>query len=268
MPHVRMRGTAWDRCREDYAYTREFDLTGWAWEFLRHNKDYCQDYRTCRAGRPCAINHVSGATVFRLRRRFLAAETWGLVVFSDPSRSVFEASVFWLPELLHHVALCDCQPETDRSAEPLALSHFHARRSILVGMHGEQIALQGVGTSANLLVSSGTLLFGESSVTFRHKGLATASRHCETVKVLKRLIGKPSNLQVKSRALHSKYLNYLIALEGHLEGRSYRDIALVLFGKDAVGTHWTNDTRGYKSAVRRAVAAGIELMNHGYRNLL
>jgi Uncharacterized conserved protein (DUF2285)/Family of unknown function (DUF6499) len=268
MPHVRMRGTAWDRCREDYAYTREFDLTGWAWEFLRHNKDYRRDFRMYRAGHPCAINHVSGATVFRLRPRFLAAEAWGLVVFSDPERPALEASVFWLPELLHHVAFCDCQPEIDQSAEVLGLSSFRARRTVLIGIHGEHIALHGTGSTSNLLVNSGTLLFGESAITFRHKGLATASPHYETVKILKRLTVEPSKTEVKTHVLNSKYLNYLIALEGHLEGRSYRDIALVLFGQDAVGTHWTNDTRGYKSAARRAVAAGIELMNQGYRNLL
>lgn len=66
----------------------------------------------------------------------------------------------------------------------------------------------------------------------------------------------------------SKYLTYLIALDGHLEGRTYREIAEVLLGKDRVGTHWTDETRWMKSRVRRAVERGIALMNGGYRDLL
>ena len=46
MPHARKTGTAWDRKREDYAYTRELEGTGWAWEFLRRNASYRDDFRT------------------------------------------------------------------------------------------------------------------------------------------------------------------------------------------------------------------------------
>ena len=60
----------------------------------------------------------------------------------------------------------------------------------------------------------------------------------------------------------------LIALDGHLEGRSYRDIAEVLYGPDRVKEVWTNETRHLKDKVRRAVAAGIDYMNGGYLKLL
>jgi hypothetical protein len=66
----------------------------------------------------------------------------------------------------------------------------------------------------------------------------------------------------------SKYFDYLVALDGHLAGRSYRDIAEVLYGTDRIGSYWTDDSRGYKSKVRRAVACGLALMNNGYRDLL
>ena len=65
-----------------------------------------------------------------------------------------------------------------------------------------------------------------------------------------------------------KYFDYLIALDGHLAGRTYRDIAEVLYGADHVGPYWTDDSRGYKSKVRRAVERGVALMNGAYRELL
>ena len=66
----------------------------------------------------------------------------------------------------------------------------------------------------------------------------------------------------------SKYRDYLLALDGRLAGRSYRDIAEVLYGSDTIGTTWADDTRGLKSKVRRAVDCGLALMNGGYRELL
>jgi hypothetical protein len=268
MPHVQVIGTAWDRCLEDYAYTRDFDNTGWAWEFLRHNRSYARDYRLCRAGHPLAIRHVSGTTLYRLKRRFPAAEAWGLVLFSDPAKSAQHVDVFWLPDLLHHIAYCDCNFESFDRAEMISLSDFAARRSIMLDFGGEHLRLRGQKMSADMLIKNGTILFGKNAVTFKHMGLATALQHYETLKLLQRFTGDKTRAGFKTPVQTSKYLNYLIALEGYLEGRSYRDIANVLFGKEAVGAHWTSDSRGYKSATRRAVAAGIALMNSGYRDLL
>ena len=81
-------------------------------------------------------------------------------------------------------------------------------------------------------------------------------------------MSETSNANATGAGADSKYLDYLIALDGHLAGRSYRDIAEVLYGKERVGSHWTDDTRWMKSKVRRAVERGIALMNGGYRELL
>jgi hypothetical protein len=61
---------------------------------------------------------------------------------------------------------------------------------------------------------------------------------------------------------------YLIALDGHLAGRSYCEIAQVIYGVERVKDVWTSESRFLKDRVRRAVVRGIELMNGGYRNLL
>jgi hypothetical protein len=267
MPQVQ-RGTAWDVCLNDYAYTREFDLTGWAWEFLRRNETYCCDYRTNRAGHPVVIKHVSGALLYRPRRKFLAAEAWGLSLFANPDNSTLEMDVFWQPELLSHAAHCQCKPANDNAAERLSLSSFHGRRAVLAGFEGEQVIFTGLRKSANLVVSSGTMLFGDCKVIFFHEGLGTASRHDKTMQVVKYFKSDCTQSAAKLPCPDSKYLHYLIALDGHLAGRSYREIAQVLYGNDSVGAYWTDDTRGLKSKVRRAVEQGLSLMNGGYRALL
>ena len=62
--------------------------------------------------------------------------------------------------------------------------------------------------------------------------------------------------------------SYLIALDGHLAGRSYREIAQVIYGVERVKDVWTSQSQFLKDRVRRAVVRGIELMNGGYRTLL
>jgi hypothetical protein len=119
-----------------------------------------------------------------------------------------------------------------------------------------------------LISRDGTFLHGNSSVTFLHEGLKSASNHAETLAVLRKLTAQQDNFRENKLSYDCKLLNYLIALDGHLDGRSYRDIAEVIYGKDRVGASWTADTQWMKSKVRRAVERGIALMNGGYRDHL
>jgi hypothetical protein len=268
MAQVQVAGTPWDQCLSDYAYTRELDLPGWAWEFLRRKQDYQHDYRKNRAKQPAATKRVSGATLYRSERRFLAAEKWGLQLFADPTKSALEADVFWLPELLTHAVLCQCTSANDNAQDGLSLASFRGRCAVLARNDNEFISIQGPGKAANLVIESGSLLNNKCIVTFFHSGLSTASRHYETLRILNQLTSEASKTSANFDGSNCKYRDYLVALDSRLAGRSYRDTAEVLFGKDRVGDHWTEDTRGLKSRVRRAVERGLFLMNGGYRALL
>ncbi|MBZ0209769.1 MAG: DUF6499 domain-containing protein [Hyphomicrobium sp.] len=74
-------GPSWPPILDQYDYVRTLPGPGWAWEFLRRNKDYQRDYRL-HAGR-CAnlCRHRTGITLCRLRRRCRRAEAWGLCSF-------------------------------------------------------------------------------------------------------------------------------------------------------------------------------------------
>jgi hypothetical protein len=268
MPYARRGGTAWDRRREDYAYTRDIDGPGWAWEFLRQNEDYRWDFRMKRAGHPVAIDHISGATLYRPSRRFFAAEAWGLVLFANPEASALNTHVFWLPHVTRHTVRCNCSYPADKCAEVLSIDSFNCCRSILSGFTHEHIKLTSQNASVNLINNTGTLLFGESTIVFFHCGIGSASKHSETMNILKKFSDSSEKTIRVPLENESKYLIYLIALHGHQEGRSYRDIAEVVYGKERVRAHWTADTRWMKSKVRRAVRCGLELMNGGYRELL
>jgi hypothetical protein len=60
----------------------------------------------------------------------------------------------------------------------------------------------------------------------------------------------------------------LQALDGWLDGASYRDIAVALFGEARVEADWTDPRRHLRDRVRRAVRRGRALMGGGYRTFL
>ena len=215
---------------------------------------------------------MSGSTLYRLRRRFCAAELWGLNFFCDPSKSAHDVSPFWLPELVTNVAYCESIAANDNNGdnddELLSLASFTGRRAVLAGCSCEIFSVTHGIRNASLVVTRGSLAVGANLLRFHHKGLHTASRHAETLKILTQLAIENANADPVLASADSKYRDYLIALDGYIAGRSYRDIAEVLYGPDRVGATWTDDTQGLKSRVRRAVDRGLALMNGGYRELL
>ncbi len=113
-----------------------------------------------------------------------------------------------------------------------------------------------------------TFLVGESLVTFEIIGLENPANAFEAVRTLRLLRSNAITDNRLHGEFRSKYFDYLVALDGRLAGRSYRDIAEALYGPDRIGPYWTEDSRGYKSKVIRAAKCGLALMNGGYRDLL
>ena len=62
--------------------------------------------------------------------------------------------------------------------------------------------------------------------------------------------------------------NSLIALDGWINGVSYREIALAIHGPDFVRENWSQGQRALKDRMVRLVRRGRYLMDGGYRDLL
>ncbi len=268
MPQVRYSGTAWDCCLNDYAYASGLDRWGWAWEFLRRSEDYHRDFRVNRAGHPVPIKHKSGAKILRLRRRMPSAEQWGLYCFADPFQTADEAHVFWLKHLLRNQVDCNLQTANDNKLEVLSLTSFSGKRRVLITQGDEIVVVADRQMSACMSIHNPTFLTHECNVAFEIPSLENPSATIEAVQTLRQLRTNQPATDSGQDCSQSKYRNYLIALDGRLAGRSYREIAEVLYGSDRIGACWTDDSRGYKSKVRRAVERGLALMNGGYRDLL
>ena len=268
MPQVRMTGTAWGRRLEDYAYTGGLDGPGWAWEFLRRNERFLCDCRLSRAGLPVQVDHVSGAIYLRPRRRFLRAETWGLMLFPNPAKPSTETPVFWLPDTLTHHVNGTMSPANDNTDETLSLQDFACQRMVLVNDRTEHVNIRNAQDSARLSLAGQSILLGECKYAFQVEGLSRLENVTETLRALTKL----RKVSTSPKPQHSQFeihlRNYLVALDGHFAGRSYRDIAEVIYGRDRVKHVWTNETRHLKEGMRRAVRRGIEFMEGEYRTLL
>lgn len=267
MPQVRKSGTAWERRLDDYAYTKGLDGPGWAWEFLRRNAIYIKDVQDSLGSLPKAFD-ASEIQVFILRERDMIAEHWGLVASVDPTISAAEATLFWLPTHMNSIILCHAKSASGNQSELVNLSHFKGQKSVLVTSTCEYIIIQDSHLAARLAITGKSFLLGDCVMNFNFDGIGSAISGLTALRDLKKLMGNSQNSIGLNWSSNTKYRDYLIALDGYLAQRSYRDIAEVLYGSDRVDEVWTNETRHLKDKVRRAVAAGIQYMNGGYLKLL
>ncbi len=66
----------------------------------------------------------------------------------------------------------------------------------------------------------------------------------------------------------TRHRDALAALDRRVEGQSYREIAIFLYGEEAVREDWSNPDQTMKNRVIRSVKRGTRMMNGGYRTLL
>ena len=132
----------------------------------------------------------------------------------------------------------------------------------------ENVCIQRGSLYANLVISGASLLLHNCSLNYQIEGLDRLNPVAETLTNLRQLKTDSLLFQPAFGQTELRLRECLVALDGHLAGRTYREIAEVLYGSDRVKEVWTNETRHLKDKVRRAVAAGIEYMNGGYLKLL
>ncbi len=97
MAHALRTGTAWDRKREDYAYTRGLDKPGWAWEFLRRNSVFQLSAEQANTTQPLTCKRVDGTHIYKANEPNHDAEMWGLSAFPNLLTSAVDGDIFWHP---------------------------------------------------------------------------------------------------------------------------------------------------------------------------
>ena len=213
-----------------------------AWEFLRRNIDYGLEFARI-AARPREID-----------------PRWGLRFGADPAVAAPEAEVFWRADAAPGLVVPFEEDHSAIASEPRSWRPPNAGRHADDGLHvrlPEGLQLQyrgGARPDGPLLVVLGF----DQDFGLRVRAVERLHRAAAG------LTAPPSRVTPAHR---ERLARCLTALDGAMMGNSYRDIALAVFGVDAVEREaWrTSSVRG---ASIRLVQMGRKLMAGGYLKLL
>jgi hypothetical protein len=248
-----------------------YDGSDWAWEFLRRNPDYSADWRSSVPRRLPHVTLKDGTRLLRLRRRFPRAEQWGLYAFADPSVVARQAPVFWhMAALKQVVRVRAARPTHRENLTPLTLSSFNVDRAAAIGVDGVPLLLmKGPGIHVPIEIHDVAVLTHPFAPVFEIDGFSDLSAQTELLKRLHRFAEQaPSAASRPAFAIDERLHHALIALDESLRGKTYRQIAVTIFGEKKVAEEWQGPSQFLKDRTRRLVAKGTELMKGGYRDLL
>ncbi|MCK1274406.1 DUF2285 domain-containing protein [Bradyrhizobium sp. 61] len=254
----------------DRAPLDAYDLSDWAWEFLRRNPDYAKEWRASVPRRLPVVTLSDGTQMLRLRRRYPRAERWGLYAFADPSVAARQAPVFWLPSVNRRLVRARYAKPAHRNEEASPLAAFKVDRSAIIGVDGIPVViLKGQGSHVALELQDAPVLTTPSRLVYELDGLDDLSAQTERLKTLQRFTKRSREGDARSPFANDERLQHaLIALDESMNGKTYRQIAIAIFGEERVAAEWGGTSQFLKDRTRRLVAKGHELMAGGYRDLL
>ena len=223
-----------------YLYVLWLDTLALAWEYLRRHPDYRLDWLRHHR-RPQAAQQ--------------AALRWGLRLLEDPALDARDAHPAWLPG---HSAVVQLYPDADPppDAAVFAFWRIPGHKQLLHDGKGLALIARSPGHCARFALAPG--LEDGMAVAHAHRGSgggAAAPTRSATLAT-----ARPRPAPAAMLELHT-----LQALDATLAGASLREVAVGLFGADAVAD-WYSDG-GLRSKVRRLVRRGDALMRGGYRRL-
>jgi hypothetical protein len=243
------------RLAQTYAGLEAADAADFAWEFLRRNREYRVEYDTLRRG----------ATV-ELIAKF--RERWGCSFPADPNLAFNAQSVFWAPEFMPTVLnVADTSWKAASPSYRLDLTTLSGNdlRQASDGWHA-LVRLKGI--THRLFFRTRPTKGNPISVELAlDADFATQSR--AALSLWSALHKRPMGRARPTLTLQRRHRLALVvrALDGRLEGNTYRVVAGVLFGKERASERaWkSNDLR---TRTMRLVESGLSLMRGGYRALL
>jgi hypothetical protein len=212
-----------------------------------------------------------GTRLLRLRRRFPRAERWGLYAFADPFIPARGSAVFWHLNALKRVVRLRAEPaKSSERAAPLTLSDFKVERVAAIGVDNVPLVLmKGLGSYVPVEISGMAALTLPFRPVFEIDSLLDLNAQTELLKRLQRFAEKsPTAASRPASAIDERLHHALIALDESLAGKTYRQIAITIFGEKRVAEEWQGPSQFLKDRTRRLVAKGTELMMGGYQDLL
>lgn len=233
-----------------YLYVLHLDAPALAWEYLRRNPDYLRDWQ-------------------RRRRHPDAVLRWGLRLLEDPVLDARDAHPSWFPD---HDAVVQLYPDADPPPDACSFEFWRlpGRKHLIHDGKRLMLVASWPGCCLRFVLAPGladgmAYAYAIRACTLpceRYTALAS-----ELDKLAMAIDAVPAATAWPRPPLSALLeLHTLHALDGTLAGASLREVAVGLFGADAVAADWHADS-ALRARVRRLVRRGNALMRGGYRRL-
>ena len=194
------------------------------------------------------------------------------VPFADPQKTGFNAELFWRPEAFARIL----RAYVRTSGEPgfgsvITLGDLQCQRAILKAADGEQhMLLRDERHIVQVLCRGADLRTDPFSIELVVDQFPEVEGRLRLLKVManiyrqRRIGGGRAEWTVEA----TRHRDALAALDRRMEGWSYRQIAIFLYGQEAVHRDWTSPDQSMKNRVIRSVKRGVRMRDGGYRGLL
>ncbi len=189
----------------------------------------------------------------------------GCDFLSDPALRADETNVFWLPELNANAVILAAAPANIEALRfaPAEWADVLTRRA---ADDGEHLIIRIGGEAYQLWLPDPPAEGGTIAAVIPLNEL-TPQRTEAALRFWRHMEGAQARAGPRSREKSPRVVRVLQALDGHLNGATYRAIAEILFGPARVAAEpWK--TASVRDATIRLVRNGVAFMRGGYRDLL
>jgi hypothetical protein len=179
--------------------------------------------------------------------------------------------VFWHAKALKRVVRLNAKgPAEGEEATVRRLADFNAHRQAVINADGVPlVTMKGNGICVPLEISGLASLTAPFVPVIELHDLDDLPGQTQLLKCLQRFTGGDLRaIQKSSFAGDERLHQALVALDESLAGKTYRQIAIAIFGEKKVAEEWQGHSQFLRDRTRRLVAKGNELMKGGYRDLI
>jgi len=191
--------------------------------------------------------------------------------FADPSLTALQARHVWLPDAGASTLLgvTEAAYTSSMRSERIFLPSLPSIEHILIDATGrQQVVLRANQASIQLTIEGADLTAGHIAITFLVPGLDAIAGARHQLDLLDRVLSAnraPSSVVPRWTTRTRNLRDALITLDGRRAGASHREIAILIYGAEAVAADWGV---GLRQRMQRHYSRGAALAAGGYRDFL